>query len=151
MEAEKQERAIQCQLRQIANKEEKEAKKAQKALEREEKRRQKEQDKQEKAALALEGKKEQEKRKELAVAAQTAIASKIQTQRLPAGPSATRTTRRISTTRVVKPPKGSQRRVRRSFGPSSSSLSNAADAVASGAEKRSQRGRMVALPQRFRE
>jgi hypothetical protein len=120
-------------------------------LEREKKRAQKEQDKQAKPALALERKKEREKRKELAVAAQTAIASKAQTQQASAGPLTTRNARRISTTKAVKPPKGSQRRVRRSFGPSSSSPSNAADAVAAGAQKRSQRGRMVALPQRFRE
>jgi hypothetical protein len=61
MEAEKQERAIQCQLRQIANKEAKEAEKAQKAFEREERRAQKGQDKQAIGALALERKREQEK------------------------------------------------------------------------------------------
>jgi hypothetical protein len=44
MEAEKQERAIQRQLRQVANKEEKEAERTRKALEREKKRAQKEQD-----------------------------------------------------------------------------------------------------------
>jgi hypothetical protein len=151
MEVAKQERAIQRQLRQVANKEEKEAEKTRKALEREKKRAQKEQDKQVKAALALERKKEREKRKKLAVAAQTVIASKAQTQRASTGPLTTRNARRISTTKAVKPPKGSQRRVRRSFGPSSSSPSNAADAVAAGAQNRSQRGRMVALPLRFRE
>jgi hypothetical protein len=147
MEAEKQERAIQRQLRQIANKEEKEAEKTRKALKREKKRAQKEQDKQAKAILALKRKKEREKRKELAVATQTAKASKAQTQQASAGPLATRNARRISTTRVVKPIIGSQRRVRRPFKPSPSS----ADAVAAGAQKRSQRGRMVALPQRFKE
>jgi hypothetical protein len=151
MEAEKQERAIQRQLRQIANKEEKEAEKTRKALEREKKRAQKEQDKQAKAILALERKKEHEKRKELTVAAQTAKALKAQTQQASAGPLATRNARRISTTWVVKPTIGSQRRVRRLFKPSPSSPSNAADAVAAGAQKRSQRGRMVALPQRFKE
>jgi hypothetical protein len=111
MNVEKQERAIQRQLRQIANREAKEANKAQKALEREEKRAQKEQDKQAKATLALERKKEQPKRKELAVATQLAIASNAQTQRLSADPTTTRNTRRISTIRVAKPTKGSQRRV----------------------------------------
>jgi hypothetical protein len=62
-----------------------------------------------------------------------------------------RNARRISTTRVVKPTIGSQRRVRRPFKPSPSSPSNAADAIAAGAQKRSQRGRMVALPQRYKE
>jgi hypothetical protein len=151
MVAEKQERAIQRQLLQIAKREEKEAEKAQKALEKEEKRRQKEQDKQAKTALSLRRKKEQEIHKQLAVAAQLATLSDAQTQRLSAGPSTTCKTRRISTKKVVKPPKRSQRRVRRLFGPSPSSPSNAADAVATGAEKRSQHGRMVALPQRFRE
>lgn len=151
MNAEKQERAIQRQLRQTVNRETKEANKAQKALEREKKRAQKEQDKQAKATLALERKKEQQKRKELAVATQLVIASNPQTQRLSADPTITRNARRISTIRVAKPIKGSQQRVQRPFTLSSSSLSNAADAVAIGAEKRSQRGRTVALPQRFRE
>ncbi len=151
MKAEKQEKAIQRQLRQIANKEEKKAEKTRKALEREEKRRQKEQDKQAKATLALERKKEQDKRKELAAVARTVIASKAQTKRLSTGPSTTRTTRRISITRVAKLTKGSQRRVQRSIRLSPSPSSNAANAATLGAEKRSQRGRMVALPQRFRE
>jgi hypothetical protein len=98
-------------LRQVANKEAKEAEKAQKALKREEKRTQKEQDKQAKATLALKRKKEQEERRELAVAVQLAIASNAQTQRLSAGPSTTRNARKIPTTRVAKPTKGSQRRV----------------------------------------
>jgi hypothetical protein len=67
------------------------------------------------------------------------------------GPPTTRNMRRISTIQIVKLPKGSQRRVQRLFRSSSSSPSNAADANTVGAEKRSQRGRMVALPQRFRE
>jgi len=138
-------------LRQTANREAKEANKAQKALEREEKRAQKEQDKQAKATLALKHKKEQQKRKKLAVATQLATASNAQTQQLSADPTTTRNAHRISTIRVAKPTKGSQRRVRRPFTLSPSSPSNATDAVAIGAEKRSQRGRTVALPQRFRE
>jgi hypothetical protein len=93
----------------------------------------------------------QEERRELAAAMQLAIASNAQTQQLSTGPSTTRNARKISTTRVAKPTKGSQRRVQRPFGPSPSSPSNAADAVATGAEKRSQRSRRVALPQRFKE
>jgi hypothetical protein len=150
MEAEKQERAIQRQLRQIANKETKEAEKTQKALKREEKRAQKEQDKQTKATLALERKEEQQKRRELAAAMPLAVGLNAPAPRLSIGPPTTRNARRISTIRVFKPTKGSQRRVQRPFGSSSSSPSNAVDAVAAGAEKRSQRGRMVALPQRFR-
>jgi hypothetical protein len=151
MTAEKQEKAIQRQLLQIAKREEKEAEKAQKTLEKKEKRRQKEQEKQAKAALSLGRKKAQEIHRQLAVATQLATLSDAQTQRLSVGPSTMCKTRRISTKKVVKPPKGSQRRVRRSFGPSPSSLSNAANAVAMEAEKRSQHDRMVALPQRFRE
>jgi hypothetical protein len=138
-------------LQQIANKEEKEAKKTQKALQREEKRCQKEQDKQAKVALSLRRKKEQEIYKQLAITAHLATLSDAQTQRLSAGPSTLCKARRISTKKVVKPLIGSQRRVRRSFGPSPSSPSIAADAVAIGAEIRSQHGRIVALPQRFRE
>jgi hypothetical protein len=79
------------------------------------------------------------------------IVSKAQTQQASTGPLITRNTRRISITKAVNPLKGSQRRVRRFFGPSSSSSLDVVDAVAVGAQKRSQRGRMVALPQRFRE
>jgi hypothetical protein len=87
----------------------------------------------------------------LTIIAQIAIASNAQTQRLSASPSTTYNTRRISTIRVVKPTKGSQRRVRRPSTPSPSYPANAAYAIATGAEKRSHRGRMIALPQRFRE
>jgi lipid II:glycine glycyltransferase (peptidoglycan interpeptide bridge formation enzyme) len=107
MIAEKQERATQRQLLQKAKREEKEAEKAQKALKKEKKRRQKEQDKQAKTALSLRRKKEQEIHKQLAVAAQLTTLSDVKTQRLSAGPSTTCKTRRISTKKIVKPPKGS--------------------------------------------
>ena len=149
IQAEKEERAIQRQLRQEANQQAKAAEKAQKALEKEEKRRQKEQDNQQKALLIRQRKEEQEIRRQLAVAAKEAAASKAQIKWAFTGVSKARKQSLNPISKALKATTGSQSSAQGSNSTLSPSTAGAGDVAAAEPPNRSRRGRVVALPQRF--
>lgn len=151
LQAEKQEAAVQRQLRREANKEAKAAEKVQQTQEREAKRRQKEQDKQEKAAVVLQRKKERELQKQLAAATKTTAASKPRPRRASIGPPKPRKKPVNPITKAIHAAAVSQGRSPRSIDTASSTAAGAIDVAAVEAPITNQRGRVVILPQRFRE
>ena len=151
LQTEKQEAALQRQLRQEANREAKTAEKAQKVAEKEEKRRQKEQDKQQKALATLQRKKEQELRKELAVAAKTAAGLKPRVRRVSIGPPKPCKKPAKPRKKAVNTTIASQESLPHSIGAASSTAIDAIDVAVAEVQITNRRGRVITLPQRFRE
>ncbi|ERF69732.1 hypothetical protein EPUS_09310 [Endocarpon pusillum Z07020] len=151
LQAEKQEAVLQRQLRQEARQEAKAAEKVQKAAEREEKRRQKEQDKQQKALAAQKRKKEQELRKNVAVAVKTAAESKSRVRRVSIGPPKPRKTSTKRSKKTVNSITASQGSPPRPIEAAPSTAVDTANVAVAEALIVNRRGRVVALPQRFRE
>jgi hypothetical protein len=151
LHAQKEERRIQRQLYQEANSEQKAAKKAQKALDREERRLQKEQKDQEKALSTIQRQKERERLKQLTVATQIVGMQKTPKRRASKGPSVTFKKPINPLSRAIRATKGSLATPPRLNIADSSSIAGASDLTAVEARNTNRRGRIVALPQRFRE
>ncbi len=151
LQAEKEERKIQRQLYQEANLKRKAAEKAQKSLEREEKRLQKEKRDQEKALLTLQRQKERERLKQLAVAARMVRTTKGRIKKASTGPSNACKKSINPISRAIKATKESPATPLRSIGTDSSLLAGASDLTVAEALNMNRRGRIVALPRRFRE
>lgn len=151
LQAKKQEAILQRQMRKEANWEAKVAEKTQKAAEKAEKRLQREQDKQQKALATLQRKKEQQERKQLAVAVQAVAVSKRRPRRvsIPARkPPITRkkpqkTTATLATDAQRSPPHSIEAAI--------STATDAVDDAVAEVQITSRRGRIVTMPQRFKE
>lgn len=149
-DANKQEAAVQRQLAKEARQEAKEAEKAKKTAEKEEKKRQKEAEKQLKAQTALQRKKEQEIRKELAVAAKACIPVKKPSERALRSPRKPHSTCSKAAKNAVNPERESNRGRQRSISVLQEAGSVSTNLVGATMQNTSKRGRAVILPQRFR-
>jgi hypothetical protein len=127
------------------------AEKAQKVLEKEEKRLQKEQRDEEKTLLMLQRQKERERLKQLAVATKTVRTSKGSIKKASAGPSNAYKKPVNPISRAIRATKGPPATPPRSIITDSSPIAGASDLAVAEALNTNRRGRIVALPRRFRE